>query len=566
MTEPPSTTPSWTAGQATWWLLALVLGVGLRAAHAQSLSATVFEWEADGFVMALEGRSWDAVNRVRAPGLGLTLDRLGESLGMTTILEVRLLCVGLSLLALFAALDLALAASRITGMTRRSVGRALAWGTTVWAVHPTLVRSAVSPTPDLLVGAGLCLALAGLARCRRGSWLVGLPLFALGGALAVVVGGSVVALALVAGLIVYLLPVPRLPAALAAILAVAVALTAGALAQRGPAGMNREWLPDTAPAHSLLALVDAPRLDPSAVPFHAEARELGTLHRAFEALTDAPPLPTALALAKRLGRDLAGPRRLAPLLSAVTSDPLDESWTAARRGLGLFDLLLRGGLLLFAFAVLGLARIQEQRSSWPRAGIVVAALVLLIVGAATAVGPLALASLDLVLLGAAAAGVAGADPARPWTRRLAFIVGGTLLCTLLITGGVDDGPLDPWIETLGHAQKEGEQLALLMEHGGPTGLIGELRACHLLGRAQAPFLRRPQLAMSHALAATVFAPENDDAVVALLSSQAECGLFSAAAMLAEGAYRAAPPGTEQSRRMELMLDWVLKEQRDAGLR
>jgi len=227
---------------------------------------------------------------------------------------------------------------------------------------------------------------------------------------------------------------------------------------------------------------------------------------------------------------------------------------------------MRGGLLLFALAVLGLTRRKEVTSSWPRAAIAVAGLVLLIVGAATAVGPLALASLDLVLLGSAAAGVAAADPARPWTRRLAFMVGGTLLCTLLITGGVDDKPLDPWLQDMGHHQHEGEQVAVLLQHGGPSNLIDELRACHLLSRPQAPFLRRPRLAMAHALAATMFAPDNDDAVVALISSQAECGLYREAAMLAESAHSAAPSGTEQARRMELMLDWVVKEQRDAGLR
>ncbi len=565
-TEPTVSTPSWTAGQGTWWLLALVLGLGLRAGHAEAMASTALEWEADGFVAALEGRGWDAINRVRAPGIGLTMNRLGESLGLTTILEVRMLCVALSLLALLAALDLALAGSRITGMTRRSVGRTLAWGTTVWALHPTLIRSAVSPTPELLLGGALCLALAGWARCHRGAWILGLPLLALGSASAVVLGGSVVALALVAGLIVYLLPVPRLASALGALLAVGAALALGALAQRGPETLGREWLPDTAPAHSLLALADGRVLTPGEVQFHAEVRELDTMHRAYDAVASAPPLTLAFSLARRLGQDLLGPRRLAPLLQGIVDIPEDDSWLQARRAMGLFDVLLRGGLLLFAFAVLGLAKVKEVRSSWPRAGIVVAALILVLVGAATAVGPLTLASLDLVLLGAAAAGVAGADPSRPWTRRLAFAVGGTLLCTLLITGGVDDRPLDPWMQAMGHSQREGQLLALLLENGGPSSLEEELRACHFLGRAQAPFLRRPRLALLHALAATQFDPENDDAVVALIAAQAECGDYRDAAMLAESAYRAAPPGTEAARRMELMLDWVVKEQRDAGLR
>jgi hypothetical protein len=547
-------------------MLALVLGIGLRAYHADSLGETVYEWEADGFVMALEGRGWDSINRVRPAGMGLTLDRLSSALGVTTLLEVRWVCVGLSILALMAALDLAVAASRVTGMTRRSIGRAMAWGTMAWAVHPTLVRSAVSPTPGVLLGGGLCLALAGLARCRGGSWVLGCVLFCLGCSLAVVVGGSVVALALSLGLLVYLVPVPRLPAALAAMLAVGLALGAGAMAQRGPAGMQREWLPDTAPAHSLLALTETPAIYPSDVSFHAEERELESFHRALSAVAAAPPVDLAVSLAARLGKHLAGPRRLTPLLLTAIDEPLGDEWLSARRGLGLFDVLMRGGLLLFALAVLGLTRRKEVMSSWPRAGIVVAALVLLLVGAATAVGPLALAALDLVLLGAAAAGVAGADPARPWTRRLAFGVGGTLLCTLLITGGVDDTPIDPWLQNIGHNQREGEQLALLMQHGGPTSLIDELRACHLLSRPQAPFLRRPRLAMAHALAATLIAPDSDDAVVALISSQAECGLYREAAMMAESAHTASPSGTEQSRRMELMLDWVVKEQRDAGLR
>lgn len=566
MTESTTKNPSWTAGQGTWWLLALVLGLGLRAAHGEALKSTVFEWEADGFISAFEGRGWDAINRVRAPGVGLAMDRLGQALELTEIIHVRWLCVGLSLLMLLAALDLALAASRITGMTRRSVGRTLAWGTTVWAVHPTLIRSAVSPTPELLLGGSLCLLLAGLARCRNGSWLLGLPFFALGAAAAVVIGGSVAAFALVLGLLVFLVPVPRLGPALAGILCIGLAVAVGVFVQRGPERLDREWIPDTAPAHSLLSLTNGPVLTPGEVQFHAEERELDTLHRALESVTTAPPLELGLALASRLANDELGPRRLAPLLLSVSPEPDDENRLSARRGLGLFDLFLRGGLLLFALAVLGIARVKEVQSSWPRAGIVVAGLVFLIVGAATAVGPLAMAPLDLVLIGAAAAGVAGADPGRPWTRRLAFMVGGTLLCTLLITGGVDDRPLDPWIENLSHREQEGQLLAQAMQHGGPASYSSELHACHLLGRAQAPFLRRPWLARAHALQATRLSPESDDAVVALVSAQAECRQYREAASLAESAYRSSPSGSEQSRRMELILDWVVKEQRDAGLR
>lgn len=551
--------------QAVLCLLAILVGLALRLGHGATLDGWVGEWETDGFVMAYEGRPWDADNRVRAPGHGLLLGRLAESLPDGAQVSVRWLSVGLSLLALLAAFQLVASASRATGMGRRSVARGCAFVATLWAVHPTLIRAAVSPTPESLTGGALCLLVAGLCRLRVRPGLVGWLGLTVGAALSVLVGGSVVALALVIGLLVYLLPVPRVLPALGALSAVVLALAAGWFVQRGP-DPGRPVVPDTAPVHALLALTDTPPPHPNDAPIDADVRAVQTLERAGQALGHADPLALALELARRAGPDLLGPRRLVPLLrpgGLALFSGAEGVWVP--NVLGLWDVFLRGGLLLFALAVVGMARRKQEHSSWPRAGLMVGLVSLVLLSVAGAVGPLAMAPVDLLLLGAAGGGMAAADPRRPWTRRLAFAVGGVLLCTFLITAGVEDQPLTSWTRQLTHHQDEGALLVDILDDGGPDSALARRRAATLLTWPGAPFLRRPTAALVHALEATKLDPEDGEAVELLIRAQAEVGDFAQAARLAEGA-QAATQDTFQAKTFELLLDWVLKEQRDARVR
>lgn len=532
----------------------LVLGVGLRMAHASALEGRVHEWEADGFVQAWEGRPWGAWNRLRPPALGMLLNRANDLYDLPTAGAVRWACVGLSVLGLLAAFELARSLSRHTGLDRRSALQAASWAAAIWAVHPTLIRSAVSPTPELLVGPALCLVLSRLVARRTGGW-VSLAGLALCAALAVVAGGAIVLLAMLACVLVYLLPVPRLPVTLRALSVVAVAAGALWIVQRGP-DPTRTWLPDTAPMHSFMSLIDAPPPHPNDLPTNSDRRELLLADITRRALRDTPPTDVLREFGLRLRRDALGTARLEPLLTGTTLDA--PGWQA---GLGAFDLFLRGGLLLFACTVLGLLRRRERSSSLPRAGAVVGLLVYLVASVAGAVGPLSLAGFDLVLLGVAAGGVAGTSADRGWTRRLAFLVGGVLLCTFLYTAGMKVEPLSPWIDDAGQLQHEGAMLVDLLDRPEPENPVAELSIANLLMQPGAPLLRQPEAALTHSLQATHLLPTDDASLEVLIRAHVEAASYRDAARLAEAGLGVHPAGSMEAKRMELMLDWVRQEQR-----
>jgi hypothetical protein len=556
MSDTPNASESVTRAGARWLvvLIWLAVGLALRLAHAEGLGDSVFEWEADGFVAGWEGWSWGHWNRMRPPGWSAAFAALVEWLSLPSVRMVRWLCVGLSLVGLLAALELARSVSARTGLGRRSMGSAAAWAAALWALHPTLIRSSVSPTPELLLAPALCLLAAGLVAARSGAlgWFFAL----VAASLAVAVGGVVVLAGLVVGLVVYLLPVPPLAPAARALGLVVVAGVAFWALQRGPS-LDRPWVPDVAPVYGALAWLEAPDPHPNDVPSHADRAAMQRIEMLGDALRDAEPVPSLLALGRRVRDDVLGPARLEPLTSAVAASPPP----VVRTVLGWFDIFLRGGSLLFACTVLGLLRQREPTSSLPRAGVVVGLLALLLFASVGAVGPLVMAPFDLLLLGFAAGGVAGTSVSRAWTRRVAFGVGGVLLCTFLFTAGMRWVPLSPWIGTVGQLQTEGSLLVELLDTPDTGDADAEFRTANLMMQARSPFLRLPEAAMTHALQATRLAPTNGAILELMVRAQVENAQYRDAARLAESGLEIHVPGSFEAKRAALLLEWVHQEER-----
>ncbi len=551
------------AGVATFVLLvvALAVGLGLRAAYAFRPDIEVGAWEADGFVTAWVGRPWDALSRVRPPAFPIALSQAGRSLGLTSVADVRWLAIGFSVLGLLAAVVCAASVAAVSGLTRRSVLRAAAWMTGLWAIHPTLVLSSVSPTPEVLVGTTGCLFVAALVWVRGRPGVVSALAAAVAGGAFVSAGGVLAAAALVVGVVVYLMPVPPAGRALTVLAGLALALGLGWFVQRGP-DSERAWTPDTAWAYSWRAALGGAQPHPNDVPSDIDQRADQALAVAWDATTATDPLEVARVWGRRLAFDLMGPRRFRPAAEALGL-PVEEGALSGTRAFGVLDLFLRGGLLLFTLTVLGLLRRGAAASSWPRAGAVVGALVWLLLLAAGAVGPFALAPFDLVLLGVAGAGVVGGDPRKAWTRRLAFAVGGVLLVTLLWTAGWTDRALDRWLVDLDDQQSESRVVVGLLADGGPFSGEDRFRVANTMSIWNVPLLRMPEAARVHAAEAwKALAPTDagEAATELLVRTLVECRQYVEAAQLAEGVRAASPPG---DRRADLLLHWVQDEERRA---
>jgi len=547
-------------------VVALLVGVGLRVGLAYRLPAPVSEWEADGFVTAWLGRPWSALNRERPPGSGWLVAALARQLPTASVLAVRWLGVGLSLLGLWCAFACAASVAAVSGVRRPSALRACAWMSLLWAVHPTLLMGSVSPTPGVVLGGLACLLLASLALLRSKPGLLALGLTTLCASAFVCTAGIGGAVALAVGVVVYVLPVPGLLRCLTALVLLGCVFAAGWWVQRGP-DPGRPWLPDTTWARSFSALVRQVPPHPNDIPSHADLRARQTLALAQQALRETPPLEIATATLQRLGFELLGPRRFEPLLDAVVAGSQDTPADSTRRslllGLDYFDLFVRGGLLLFLCAVIGMLA-RPSKGYWPRAACVVAGVAWLLVLVLGACDPFALAPLDLVLLALAGAGVAGTNPQRIWTRRLSFGLGGLLLCSLLASAGLGDRPLSSWLTTLDQPGQEGRLIVALLADGGPTTAEDQLRAAELLARHTAPLQRLPEPALAFADAALVElvnGPNADAAVEMLVRTQVENLLYADAAELAENYH--VSRGRDPDKRSMMLLEWVQNEQRAA---
>lgn len=491
------------ARPAAWLALWLLLGLGLRIALGLS-SPDAAEWEADGFVRAWEGWQSGEQNRMRAPGFLLLLDGLGRWAGTRPVVGLRLACVAVSLATLACAWAAVASLVRSTTYARRSTWRGCAWVTGVWAIWPAAVQAGASPVPESAVGGAACLVLAAMAAWGRGhgwpAWfglLASLFVF-------VALGGLVAALACVAGLLAWLLPVPRFRVGVPAVLAVVLGLAAAAWLQHVP---GRRLLPDGAPSWGLAALVDTPMHLDASLPVDPDRRALHIQAEAVRDAREAGALDLAGRLAQRLVLDQLGPGRW-------------SGWGRAALPLALLDALLRGGVLLFAAATLGVLRRGEE-ASFPRVGPAVGAFALLLLGLVAACSPFALVPLDLALAALAGAGVAGGSEGAARVRWAGFLLGGALACTLVLTAVFASAGPSTWSQRLKHEGAQGRRLVSLLADGGPRDVDGRLQVVALLVDPAAPFQRLPEAALRHAEAAVASAPDAHGALFALARARLE---------------------------------------------
>jgi len=521
-------------------LLALAVGVGLRAGVAWSQADHAAEWEADGFVRAWEALPFQGLNLVRPPLNGWVFHKLTSAAGLESILAVRLAGVAVSVFALGCAMALVLALAGVTRAARRSRGFALAWMTGIWAVAPTLFVTAARPTGETLLGGLLCLLCAALVTWGRHAGPLSWICVAATTCLVLLAGGVVMAAALAVGLLIYMAPVPRVGVALPMLLAVVVGFGGALWLGGGRPGGEDSVIPlDSAPGYGLVAFVGRSVALDDRQPVDVDRRTHVVYRTAWAGAREEGVLGVATEFSRRLVLDQLSPRRF-------------ESFGSPTLAIGLFDVFLRGGMLLFAAATLSLLR-RRGESSWPRAGVGVALLALLVLRVMSASNPYALAPIDLVLLAAAAAGVAGADPDRPAIRWLAFSVGGVMLGALGLGAGLADLPLSAWSTELTHEAKQGRTLVERLEHGGPTDSEGHVVAAYLQMDPAAPFLRLPEAASAHAELALEQDPSSTLVLATLVKSHVENVRLEEAERLARTMLDASGELSAEGR---LLVTWV----------
>lgn len=537
-------------------LLALVVGVAIRLAWADALEGPVAGWEADAFVRAAEGRpdslldAGGAWNRLRPPLPAWVHHPLGEALGLRTVPERRLGAIGVSLACLLCAFVLALSVGSRTRAGVRSVpgaAAAVGWG---WALLPTLGALSIRPGGDLLAGAGLCLLLAGIAQWRGGTMPFGIVLAAAGAAIAVLAGGIVVLAALLLGTLVYLVPLPAPTRALGALLVAATAVAAAWYGSKGPTS-DRPLRPDSGALHGLADLAGVRPAPEDQVLPSFDAREARLLARVRDAVDAMPAGELAGRYATRAFFDTFSARRFAELARVPPA------------ATGLLDAFLRGGLLLYAAAVAGSLRRRQTagteppRSSFPRAAVALGLLTWLLLAIAGATHPFVLGPLDLVLVGLAGAGMAGAGEGGRGTRRVAFVVGGVLLVAPTVAGLVTERPLAPWLLTLGQDEARAARAVALLEREA-LDAEAHLELSATLQHDALPFLRLPEAALAHALAASTLAPLDLRVTRAIAFAYVEALDFDTALALAEETYALAGPDDKEAR---VLLDGVTYEKR-----
>jgi hypothetical protein len=489
------------------WLLGwLLVGLGLRVALALVEAGSAREWEADGFVRAWEGWSWGEWSRMRPPGVSALLGALGRWQALAGVLGLRLACIGLSLanLACGWVLVVALVPSLRIAVPARLAG--CAWLTAIWALSPTLVEVGVRPLPESLLGGMACLALAAAAAFSRRPGPVRTLLLALALCGVLLAGGLVAALTVLAAALTWLLPVPRFRLALPFVLACVAAFAGAWWVQAGP-DRERPFMPDGAPAWALAALLEAPMALDTSLPVDPDRRALHIYARALDEARVLGALRVAGAFGRRCVLEQLGPARFARHAKAALP-------------LALLDALLRGGALFFALGTLGLVRRSEE-SAFPRAAVVVGMTVLGLLAVLAACSPFALAPVDLLLAALAAAGVCGSQPAQARVRWTAFVIGGGLMASLVVSATLSGRPATVWLERLKHETAQGARLVDVLRGGGQGDLACHLGALPLLVDPAAPFQRLPEAALRHAEAAIAVAPDSRQAVVALVRARME---------------------------------------------
>lgn len=546
-------------GRSFGVLVALAVGIALRVGYAFELRNVVTGWESDAFLRAWVGRPWDALNRLRPPGAAWLHHRVGELLGDEPgLLVLRLIAIGVSIVAWLACFELAATMSRSSRIARRSLLAALLFVTWAWALHPTLIASSVRPDNVMPLGATLCLCLSGALKIHQRRFLIGWLQFTAGLTGALLTGGVIVAIAGVVGLLWSLLPVPPFASAGRMIAGFAVAFGIAWWAQAGPVvEPPRPWLPDTAGMHGAMALVEAPFMtfDPAEIDF--EARELSRFDMLAVTVRNTPSVEILRAWIDRWIGDLHGPARFEGLPAS-----LPRPWSPLV--VALLEGLLRGGVLLFVVATMTATPLAAE-SAWPRAGAIVAVLLLGLLTTVTITGPFDLGALDLVFVGVAGAGMAGIDPSRPGARRAFFLVGGALACIFPALAWHSEATPSAWVQH-GHLPP-GRAAALALEYewvresDDIAAIQGTLP---WLMHYEHPFARQPEEALELAWRQHDMAPDDPHAVNLLIRALLENGRIDEARDVANDSLLMTDSRDGQARMMIDLVDHVAKLQRARG--
>jgi hypothetical protein len=140
--------------------------------------------------------------------------------------------------------------------------------------------------------------------------------------------------------------------------------------------------------------------------------------------------------------------------------------------------------------------------------------------------------LDLLVAALGAVGVAGSQREGARTRWLGFAVGGAMMASLVVTAALARQEPSDWSRWLRHESRQGERLVALLGDGGPRDAAGHVQAMLLLADPAAPFQRLPEAALRHAQAGVALAPDDPQALLALVQAELENLDFERARALA----------------------------------
>ncbi len=489
-----------------WALVWLAIGVGLRQAAIASVGPDIREWEAGALLdaWAPQGLDADASFRPVGPGwlMAWWLSDVSETPGYD-VAAARQASLWLQLLALGCAGLLVASLGGLLDMGSRSLGRGLCWMTAAWAVHPTLIASGVGISSEAVSGAACCLVLTALVLWRRVGWIAW-SLLPVAFWLSAWAGGVVAASAVLAGLIVFVLPVPRLRTSFPLLSAVLLAGAGSVWLHQSESALMPAL--DTGPAHGVAQLAGRSLVQEPSDPVMPHALARHRYGQTLDVIAEEGPAAAIGGLVDRVLLDDLAPHRHAP------SGVLGLPWVVQ----GVLELFIRGGLLLFAVAAWTRLKLDTE-SAWPRAGAVAGIVVLAGGCVAFGVGPHLFAPVDFVLLAVAGAGATGSRADGRSTRYLAFTLGGLLFCTLAVASLVSDPRQPRWSTSLMRTGTPGVEHVERLRALTPASTAGDLAdaAMGLLAPSR-PDLYHPRLALALAQSAVERSPQSPVALGVLV--------------------------------------------------
>ena len=532
---------AWPPSPATGRLaLVSVVGAGVALRYAAGLqSPEAAEWEADAFLWAWGGTGTRSlVGGCRPPGLAVVWESCGWLTRVPSPVAMRTAAIGISLLLLACAWELARTWLRWRGAAPEARARAGLWLALGWAAWPALVWSGPRLVAEPVAGGAVCLLAGALLRYRMSARWTTWVWLCLTGTLCAAIGGTVVWVALTTGLFAWLLTLPRAPLALPLLGAWIVSMAAAVGIARAHED-SRPWRPDVGPAYALADLAGVTLVLDDRESLLPDVRGDAVWSASRRGLAEQPARATVAALGRR-AQALIAPSRWTEVAAPV---------------LGGLDALLAGSVLALAAAALG-RRARDASSRAARVATGLAVLAGLVATAAGATGPFALTGLLLVALAVAVADAAAGQAVR-WPVAAA---GGALglACAFV---PASERPGAPWLEQLTQAQGQGRLLVALLAAGESASGPEHLQLAQLLMDPGAPFLRRPHLALEHAREGVRRLP-TDEAVMVLLRAETDCLRFSQAEDLAHTIVDETGAVTPGGR---MLGDWVRDKARRARL-